>query len=129
MTHLCRISIALRLAGGSTPYEGRVEIFHNNIWGIVCDDYWTITEANVVCRQLFSTDAVAAEMSAYFGKGFGTIWLDDVTCNGNEERLEDCSHPGWGTHNCAQSESAGVICTSKSYILFTAHLPAQFVRY
>ena len=42
----------LRLLGGSTEYEGRVEVCINNNWGIVCDDYWDNTDASVACKQL-----------------------------------------------------------------------------
>ena len=42
----------VRLQGGSSTTEGRVEICNNNVWGTVCDDSWDINEAQVVCRQL-----------------------------------------------------------------------------
>ena len=42
----------LRLAGGNIPNEGRVEICMNNVWGTVCDDLWSSTDATVVCREL-----------------------------------------------------------------------------
>ena len=42
----------LRLAGGNSANEGRVEICMNNEWGTVCDDSWGSADATVVCRQL-----------------------------------------------------------------------------
>ena len=42
----------VRLAGGVSSYEGRVEICYNNQWGTVCDNSFTSTDATVVCRQL-----------------------------------------------------------------------------
>ena len=42
----------LRLVGGNIPNEGRVEICMGNVWGTVCDDLWSSTDATVVCRQL-----------------------------------------------------------------------------
>ena len=42
----------IRLVGGSSPFEGRVEVCQNGEWGTVCDDGWGAEEANVVCTQL-----------------------------------------------------------------------------
>ena len=101
----------VRLVGGSTDSEGRVEVYHNGAWGTVCDDGWGITDANVVCRQLGYTGATSALSFAYFGEGSGPIHYDDVACNGNETRLADCSHRGIGSHNCVHYEDAGVVCS------------------
>jgi hypothetical protein len=63
---------------GTSTMEGRVEIYHNGVWGTVMDDGWDLTAARVVCRQLGYTDAAAAPCCAHYGQGTGPIWLDNV---------------------------------------------------
>ena len=38
--------------GGSSAYEGRVEVCLAQRWGTVHDDEWSTADAKVVCRHL-----------------------------------------------------------------------------
>ncbi|XP_072015172.1 scavenger receptor cysteine-rich domain-containing group B protein-like [Amphiura filiformis] len=104
----------VRLVDGSTSYEGRVEIYHNNIWGSVCDTDWTTADAIVVCRQLgLSYGAAEARGSSQFGQGSGQVWLDQIGCTGLESHLSNCPHAIWGitsTRCSDHSQDVGVIC-------------------
>ena len=42
---------SVRLVGGSSITEGRVEVCINEMWGTVCDNNWDDNDAAVVCRQ------------------------------------------------------------------------------
>lgn len=43
---------SIRLQGGVSPKEGRIEVCLRGGWGTVCDDYWDTDDARVACRQL-----------------------------------------------------------------------------
>ena len=55
---------AIRLAGGESKNEGRVEICFNNQFGTICDDEWDNSDAAVVCYQLgFGREGIATRQS------------------------------------------------------------------
>ena len=94
-------------------------MLHDGVWGSVCDDEWSDANAAVVCRELgLPDDNAHATFLAYFGQGTGPIWLDDVSCAGSEGNLAECSHGGWGNHNCDHFEDAGVICAGSCLSVF-----------
>ena len=131
----------VRLVGGANGGEGSVEICYSQKWGRVCDDSWDDQDANVVCRQLGlpfggisyngenyivactccgnEIPSVATAATAICCSNFddeeGPIYIDDVSCRGNELYLANCSHNGVGVHNCNPGEHAGVICAEGEY--------------
>ena len=94
-----------------------MEVYHNGVWGTVCDDGWDLNDTQVVCTELGLGKAVAAIPNAFYGQGSGQIWLDDVNCVGTEWTIGNCSHSGWGNHNCFHFEVASVNCTAGMFTL------------
>ncbi|XP_022096153.1 scavenger receptor cysteine-rich domain superfamily protein-like isoform X2 [Acanthaster planci] len=103
----------IRLIGGNTVLEGRVEVYHDQRWWTICDDKWDIKAAGVACRQLGLPAAESAVFGAYFGKGReGTgILLDEIDCKGSEGNLLECAHHVLGEHDCNHAQDAGVKCS------------------
>ena len=119
---------SVRLVDGADSKEGRVEVCADDDitdgasarWGVVCDDYWSHEDADVVCRSLGferSEPRIERFLQSYFGAGTGPIWLDDLRCRGSEENLLDClvqsgssARDAIGQHNCKATEIVGVRC-------------------
>ena len=96
-----------------SQYEGRIEIFHNGVWGTICDHDWDLVDAKVACRMLGFSGALRAVTNAYYGRGAGRVWLDNVECTGTETSLLNCSHSRFGSvdSNCLDHHNdAGVVC-------------------
>ncbi|CAL8274094.1 unnamed protein product [Merluccius merluccius] len=103
--------LKFRLVGYPRKHnEGRIEVFYKGEWGTICDDDFSLSNAQVLCRQLGFVSATGWTHSAKYGKGQGKIWLDNVLCNGGEKSIEACKSRGWGSSDCTHDEDAGVIC-------------------
>lgn len=64
--------ITVRLSGYPRKHnEGRIELFYKGEWGTICDDDFSIHNANVLCRQLGFVSATGWTHSAKYGKGQG----------------------------------------------------------
>ncbi|XP_052635717.1 scavenger receptor cysteine-rich type 1 protein M130-like, partial [Harpia harpyja] len=102
---------SLRLVGGGSRCDGRVEIFQKGTWGRVLDDQWDMQEASVVCRQLRCGEAGTAYNPPKPERGTGPVGLRGVRCAGHEASLALCntslpeSAPAAGV-----AEDVGVIC-------------------
>ncbi|XP_036941411.1 deleted in malignant brain tumors 1 protein-like isoform X1 [Acanthopagrus latus] len=96
---------------GPSRCSGRVEVYHSDSWGTVCDDQWSTANAEVVCRELDCGTVLEAKKGAFFGEGKDQIWLDDVQCTGRESSVLKCEHRPFGQNNCGHGEDAGVVCS------------------
>lgn len=116
----------LRLSGGPTAYEGRLEIYHSSVWGTVCSNSFRRSNLVVACAQLGFESGVNATFrqvnpsSTLLGEqGSGTIWLDQLICIGTETSLTQCSHlklestGEWTGEACTHLQDIWIECTLK----------------
>ena len=115
---LCTLShpvAAVRLAGGSSEAEGRVEVYINGEWGTVCDASWDPLDSKVVCQMLGykGVNRTYSDTSQHnFGKGTGQSWLGGLLCTGSEANLLQCPHHRIGSV-CPHFDDVGVVCTKE----------------
>jgi len=113
--HQCLFSeekaITVRLVGTNVSHVGQVEIQYNGIWGTVCDGYWDIQDAHVICRMLGYKSA-EGRIRWIEGETTTRMLIDLVGCTGKEKSIAECAHRGWwnvGSY-CRYKDLAGVVC-------------------
>ncbi len=100
----------MKLVGGSSECDGRVQIRYNEQWAAVCHSSWDLADATVLCRELDCGDT--AELKKYVGPS-GQILMGELACTGKELTVQDCPFAGWGVSSCLNGLHAGVSCQSK----------------
>ena len=122
---------AVQLVGGTTPLEGRVEVFLLGHWGTVCGHSWDLADATVVCRQLGYLRPVEAPRYGAFGAGSGPSWYYSVYCAGTERNLTECNNYNYKFGSaCPHSQDAGVVCSSepKTDLAFVVYIIQILLR-
>ncbi|KAJ8027049.1 Deleted in malignant brain tumors 1 protein [Holothuria leucospilota] len=100
----------VRLVDGSSNSSGRIEVLFDGEWGTVCQEEWTLADANVVCKQLGYQSVIVSFRNALFGEGSGIIWMTNVHCTGNEMSLSGCNYTLFGNLGCSHHQDVGVLC-------------------
>lgn len=128
IAHALEGKMKIRIKGGRTKTEGRVEIRlpESDNWKLICGDGWSLFEAMVVCRQLDMHYAQGAFSAGFFGGNGSDIAVSGIKCTGNEERLDQCLHDTIGDVFCpdtgAEPNIAGVTCVNKMADLVPDHI-------
>lgn len=99
---------SVRLVGGGSPLQGRLEVNFGGTWGAVCATGFDNSDAVVVCRQLRLAGGVA---SGRFKRGTLPFSIAGVRCSGKETGLSGCRYTS--TRACASGKAVGVICKSE----------------
>ncbi|XP_055521458.1 deleted in malignant brain tumors 1 protein-like [Leucoraja erinacea] len=111
---ICSGNHGPRLVGGKDRCSGRVEVLHGDEWGTVCDQYFSLLDAGVVCEQLHCGAVAATPGVTHFGRGSGPVWKENYHCRGNESRLSDCPVLPRDQMSCSHGNDVGLICSGES---------------
>ncbi|XP_070557224.1 uncharacterized protein [Ptychodera flava] len=111
----------VRLVGGETPYEGRVEVFIQKEWLPVLyyrpfeNSFiasWDFTSADILCNELGHKGA----MSYGFSKALsGDTRMANIRCDENHESLLDCDFDTYND-NYYYYNAATVKCNYDAYL-------------
>ncbi|XP_078390931.1 scavenger receptor cysteine-rich domain-containing protein DMBT1-like [Cetorhinus maximus] len=113
---ICSDHTDLRLSSGATRCSGRLETQHGTQWGTICDVYFVLEDAGVVCDHLRCGAVAEILGGAHFGKGTGPVWRENYRCRGNESSFWDCPVSSWDQIQCSHENDVSVICSEHMQI-------------
>ena len=105
------------LVNGTKPNEGRVELRmdKSSKWQGVCDNDFSMNDAQVVCRTMGYSGAKAFYTGSHFGFNENGLALGKLNCTGHESSLYQCS---WEEAvNCSGGTWASVECNGNKIYL------------
>ncbi|XP_072024363.1 lysyl oxidase homolog 2-like [Amphiura filiformis] len=108
----------VRLVGGPSSSEGRLEVLIQDEWGTVCGSRYNIgfgyVQGDVVCRELGFDIAIDVKNGDSYGRSNGPVLLNDIYCTGEEAFLWQCKNDinSEDYYYCDHSEDVAIRCDS-----------------
>lgn len=110
--------IPIRLLGGATEHEGRLQVYLNKTWGTVCDYGWSIIDAALVCHQLgLALNPLDWRMQRSEVPSAGTtedVLLSHVRCTEQDTDVTKCraerASKGEFFNSCSHDHDVGLRC-------------------
>ena len=105
----------IRLTGGLTPYEGRVEVYLKGQWGTVCGtEEVTTVEAATLCNSLGFGPPQSVVSGALYGDSTDIpILVDNLVCQGAQDDFSKCKITMNQVSSCTHDNDIGLICSRK----------------
>nr|XP_039261876.1 adhesion G-protein coupled receptor G7-like isoform X1 [Styela clava] len=101
----------VRLSGGYKPNQGYVEVKSEGKWGQLCSANWGDNETEAVCRQVGFQRIGKSLKAKILTKSILPIFLNNITCAGDETELRFCNHGLLGESNCTNKENVTIVCS------------------
>ena len=104
----------------TTSSEGRLEVWYSDRWWSVCDDRWTMTNTDVVCREMGLGRAISfipRYNAANLWTAMSTVLMgfDDVECDVTARSIFECSHAPFGfPPDCDEQQTIGLRCAGSA---------------
>ena len=83
-----------------------LEAYLSDSWGAVCDDFWSLANTHVACRELGFRRGLSYQQGIFSDTGI--YHLDDVVCLGNESSITDCRYSF--RDDCSTHEQVWITC-------------------
>uniref|UniRef100_UPI0037E72D19 scavenger receptor cysteine-rich type 1 protein M130 n=1 Tax=Semicossyphus pulcher TaxID=241346 RepID=UPI0037E72D19 len=119
----------LILKNGKQPCEGHVEVLYGNIWGYIGDTNWSEGTEEVVCRSTHCGKPVKNSAHMVLRPIDSEVWLNELSCKGNESHLWECDNPGWNISKYRPDIVKTIQCSNQIKISLDGHKCAGAVTY
>ena len=104
------------MTGGSTAYEGQVEVFINGQWGAVCSDGIGPSEAETLCQSLGYGPVKSIINDTTFGNNTVIlIGISNLRCSENYDHFMKCTFNELSPI-CSPHSNLGLRCSCKQIV-------------